>query len=174
MTISIDHTQFAERFESWIFQLDVLTPHQRNVRNQLTGYDQILAGAGTGKSFIGVDMMNEVLTDEPTGGDGSGSLPRILFVASATPLALTIIRWLFIRLFHVAGNTQDEAKATLAARVHVLVLPISEKPLAPAFSDGYITLHSVEAAAEYRHHRDRYPAHAHCLSPLPSRKSDRA
>ena len=166
ITVRADATHLAERFERCIYRLNILTPHQREVRNQLTGFDQIFAGAGTGKSFIGVDVMNEVLTDEPTGGDGDDSLPRILFVASAPPLAMNVTKWLSIRLAETDDYTKAEAEAVLAARVHVLVLPIGEKPLVPTFSDGRMTLHSVEAAAEYRHQRDHIPPTA--FSPPPS------
>ena len=63
---------------------------------------------------------NEVLTDEPTGGDGDDSLPQILFVASATPLVLTMIKWLFIRL--VSTSTLWATGECTSERKNELVL----------------------------------------------------
>ena len=54
----------------------------------LTGQDHLFAAAGTGKTFIAIAAMLELLLpDEPTEG-GDADAP-ILFAASAEPLAIT-------------------------------------------------------------------------------------
>ena len=47
----------------------------------------------------------------------------ILYVASAQPLALTFIKWLFVRLVHVHEKTDEEASELLSERVHVMFKP---------------------------------------------------
>ena len=99
MKVRIDLTHFAERYESVVYQLSALTPHQREARNQLVGSDRIVAAAGTGKTYIALDVVLEdhlVANAQSTGADG-GAVPwctvtvthhskQVRRAISATPL----------------------------------------------------------------------------------------
>ena len=67
--------------------------------------------------------------EEPTGGDDKAP---ILFAASAQPLALTLIKWLYIRLTHVHDLSENDATALLSKRMHVLFKPHDDGPRACA------------------------------------------
>lgn len=146
LELKVDFTTFAERYESLIYKLDTLTPHQRQVHSQLTGQDHIVAAAGSGKTFLALHtiLQDHLLRDtQPTGDDTSSG--ALLFVANAEPLALTLIKWLYLRLVHVHGKQKDEAE-TLLEQVHVLFPPLAGGPRACSFAGGRIVLKANAAA----------------------------
>ena len=88
--VRVDLTHFANRYEQLIYQISMLTPLQRAARD-LVGVkwskgvnSRILAKAGTGKTFIAVDIIlgDHLLSEEQT---GESSPKFVLFVASAAP-----------------------------------------------------------------------------------------
>ena len=149
IAVRVDLTHFAARYESLIYQLDTLTPHQRHVRSQLKDKSHVIAAAGTGKTFIALDVMLKdcfAPGEKPT---GDGSEFPVLFVASAKALAITLIKWLYIRLIHVHDCTEEAAAELLSSRLHVLFTPLTDGPQECMFSDGRIHLKSTAAASEY-------------------------
>ena len=92
--LGLDKTYFCEEYESQLLQQSTLTEHQRLTYEKMKAKSPFLhlsAVAGSGKTFLAVQMVIETLND--TAG-------QILFVAPSLPLCFYFIRWLGRRGMH--------------------------------------------------------------------------
>ena len=112
--VSVDRGRFLESYAEAVMRFTELTAHQKDklaeVRDAVVSV--LLAPAGSGKTFVAVQRMAEVLN--------SDRIAKVLFVARNTALALFACKWL------VAASRK--AAERIVERVHVLVDPFSEGP----------------------------------------------
>jgi hypothetical protein len=112
--VSVDRGAFLESYAEAVMRFTELTAHQKDkladVRDAVVSV--LLAPAGSGKTFVAVQRMAEVLN--------SDRIAKVLFVARNTALALFACKWL------VAASRK--AAERIVERVHVLVDPFSEGP----------------------------------------------
>jgi len=111
--VSVDRGAFLESYAEAVMRFTELTAHQKDrlaeVRDAVVSV--LLAPAGSGKTFVAVQRMAEVLNSDPKA--------KVLFVARNTALALFACKWL------VAAS---RAAQRIVERVHVLVDPFLEGP----------------------------------------------
>ena len=111
--VNVDRGAFLESYAEAVMRFTELTAHQKDkltdVRDAVVSV--LLAPAGSGKTFIAVQRMAEVLNSDPKA--------KVLFVARNTALALFACKWL------VAAS---RAAQRIVERVHVLVDPFLEGP----------------------------------------------
>ena len=108
--VRLDKTYFIENYESQVLQQSKLTQHQMVTYERMKRAEAPLmhlsAVAGSGKTFLAVQMVIETLKD--TAG-------QILFVAPSLPLCFHFIRWLGRR-----GSHENISFPSLLDRVVVL------------------------------------------------------
>jgi hypothetical protein len=122
LTISIDTTQFAQRYATSVLMLDQLTPHQAEKLDLCLATDEdihLRAAAGGGKTFVALHLILQMLMRKGK---------RVLFVARNRPLAMQVAKWVAQR---VKGSSK---RASALSRLQLLVHPFGEGPRA-------ITLH---------------------------------
>ena len=111
--VSVDRGAFLESYAEAVMRFTELTAHQKDkladVRDAVVSV--LLAPAGSGKTFVAVQRMAEVLNSDPKA--------KVLFVARNTALALFACKWL------VAAS---RATQRIVERVHVLVDPFLKGP----------------------------------------------
>ena len=128
LTLAVDKSQFAERYEDAILNLNQLTPHQREklaqCRAALDGHGKlavhIRAPAGAGKTFVALHYMQSVLVDKTK--TDKDKTPRVLFIARNTPLTIFVAKWLAQRC------RVDSVRSRLLRRLHVISEPLSAGP----------------------------------------------
>eukprot|EP01049_Picozoa_sp_SAG25_P009825 SAG25_NODE_1010_length_4313_cov_1.562411_1_plen_1437_part_11 len=148
LTISVDKTQFAERYEASVLNLNKLTPHQRLKLEECLSTDDadgmqvaepgvhVKAPAGAGKTFVALHLMLSMLEhrkgstvtelDGVKFADGRGLTikrrRKVLFIAKNRPLAMFVTKWLAHR---VKGAKSREF---VLKNLHVLFAPFEEGP----------------------------------------------
>ena len=118
LTLSVDKSQFAERYEDAILNLNQLTPHQREklaeCRDALDGHGKlavhIRAPAGAGKTFVALHFMQSVLADKSK--SDIDETPRVLFIARNPPLTIFVAKWL-------AQRCKGASRGSGLSRLHV-------------------------------------------------------
>ena len=103
LTLDVDLSHFAERYEASIFSLDKLTPHQKLKLKECreagtTKHIHVRAPAGAGKTFIALYLMLRTIEQNTT--------KNVLFVAPSLALSLFVMKWLWKRL----KNDGDESR----------------------------------------------------------------
>ena len=87
---SIDRSEFADRFEDIILQLDELTQHQRKILGDMTNLINsdvhLTAPAGAGKTFVAVHLIRDRLMADQRAS--------VLFAAPNISLCYLVVRWL--------------------------------------------------------------------------------
>ena len=136
LTLSVDLSHFAERYEESIFSLDKLTPHQKLKLKEcrearMTRHIHIRAPAGAGKTFIALHLMLHMIQQDATA--------CVLFVAPNLALTLFVTKWLWKRLkdgenghksLFVMAPPDDSGSSSLAIqRVHLDGSRIIHTPL---------------------------------------------
>ena len=129
LTLAVDKSQFAERYEDAILNLNQLTPHQREklaqCRAALDGHGKlavhIRAPAGAGKTFVALHYMQSVLVDKSE--TDKDKTPRVLFIARNTPLTIFVAKWLAQRC-----SDGTVVRSRLLRRLHVISEPLSAGP----------------------------------------------
>ena len=90
LSIVVDRSHFAERYEASILQLEELTPHQEQklTECEAAGDDvdiHVMAPAGAGKTFVALHLLLRTLR---------GKDARVLFVARRPALCFFVAKWL--------------------------------------------------------------------------------
>ena len=90
LSVFVDRTHFAERYEESILRLEELTPHQEQklTECEAAGDDvdiHVKAPAGAGKTFVALHLMLRTL---------AGADNRVLFVAKSPALCFFVAKWL--------------------------------------------------------------------------------
>ena len=87
ISVSIDRTQFAEKYESSVLRLDKLTQHQREKMQECMQpniHIHIKAPAGAGKTFVALHYVKGCLEKGQ----------NVLFIARNLPLVLFVAKWI--------------------------------------------------------------------------------
>jgi hypothetical protein len=140
--VKTDFTQFAERYESSILQLEHLTPHQQDKIQVCMDFQNdvhIKAPAGAGKTFVALHVMLELLKND------SGA--QVLFVSRNKALPCFVAAWVAKRL--VGASTRDD----VLQRIRLLFHPFASGPHGVQLEGGRLELVSpcMLAPANDRH-----------------------
>ena len=114
ISVSIDRTQFAEKYESSVLRLDKLTEHQREKMEecqQAGVHIHIKAPAGAGKTFVALHYVKACLEQ----GE------NILFIARNLPLVLFVSKW-------IAQKYNGLKRGQILSQVHLMYDPLQEGP----------------------------------------------
>ena len=91
LSVVVDRSHFAERYEESILRLEELTPHQEERLaecKQAGDVDiHVMAPAGAGKTFVALHLILRAL--ETPGKD-----TRVLFIAKSPALCFFVAKWL--------------------------------------------------------------------------------
>ena len=111
LTVTVDKSHFAARYEDSILSLDSLTPHQTaklaQCREAEKSHIHIRAPAGAGKTFIALYLMLQAIKTREVDAQ------RILFVAPKLALTFFVAKWLWKRLEDEGGGAQQKAMNNL-------------------------------------------------------------
>eukprot|EP01048_Picozoa_sp_COSAG05_P012560 COSAG05_NODE_1267_length_5328_cov_2.245554_1_plen_1512_part_01 len=148
LSISVDKSQFAEKYEHSILNLNELTPHQREklaeCTSALSGEGEIAvhikAPAGAGKTFLALHFMQSVLQDSDK--------KQVLFIARNPPLVIFVAKWLAQR------ERSSSARNRILKRLHVMSHPVDAGPHSVAISSrsGHDCIETAPIAEEAWEH----------------------
>ena len=101
-TFQVDNTRFFELYEDSLLGLSKLTEHQEDRLKQMNGMRKIhlFAPAGTGKTFLAIHHLFELLRIKPSAS--------VLYVAPSEALGLHFLQWLVARLAPKATDSVAE------------------------------------------------------------------
>ena len=113
--VTVDLTDFAERYEQSVLHLDKLTRHQSVKLQECDGHQSVRveAPAGGGKTFLALYLILELLRTDLQA--------RVLFIAPHTALARFAASWIYIRL-----DDPSIDRDAMLTRVNVLVQPFEQ------------------------------------------------
>ena len=118
LDVKVDLSAFAERYESSVLHLNMLTKHQQLKLLECKGHQSVRveAPAGGGKTFIALhEMLGILQLESPVEGENAA----VLFVAPHEALAVFVASWIGIRL---GKYTRDE----VLRQLWVLFLPFDQ------------------------------------------------
>ena len=126
LTVAVDKSHFAARYEDSILSLDSLTPHQTvklaECPKAEMSHIHIRAPAGAGKTFIALYLMLHTIREV--------DVPRILFVAPQPALTFFVAKWLWKRL-----EDDGEGQRKAIVNLYVMAAP-DERQSAPTADDA--------------------------------------
>jgi hypothetical protein len=111
----VDLSAFASSYETSVFQLDQLTPHQQEKFDELAGGCnlRVMAPAGAGKTFLALHKIMHVLELDVHA--------NVLFVVRNAPLAFQVAAWVCARL-------PPEERLARITRLWLLIEPFENGP----------------------------------------------
>ena len=141
----VDKSRFLELYEHHLLSLEKLTDHQEEVLREILQKDivHLSAPAGTGKTFVAIQRVLEVLRVDLRG--------YVLYVAPTKELALHFLRWMIVRLTAQAADAPDPARLSIMRHIHrmrVLTQPYNQL-LVPDVKDDCIVWKDADEVDEF-------------------------
>jgi hypothetical protein len=145
----VDRDHFLDVYDRSLLSMDKMTPQQQEGYNQcispgaagLAGDMDLSGPAGSGKSYVGMHVMQQTLTVDESA--------HVLLVVQNSAFAYFITKWLLVRLMAKQGRKKGMQQGL--CRLHVLC-GISMDRKCIVLDDGLLTMEAVDASAhiEYR------------------------
>ena len=136
--VHVDKTRFFELYEDNLLALEEMTPHQREKLRDIRGMSSsvhLSAPAGAGKTFVAVQRVLDVLTED----DGH----RVLYVAPSRELVYHFLQWIVMRLL---AQLQNPMNSTI--QQHLSHMVVMHKPYRnlriPKINDDSIEFEAAE------------------------------